>query len=82
MFSDYDWKCLEIFFLVASDILSLTLGIGLYDERKIAIGAYNEVGEGNHIAVLISQHEDLIKWGTEIYETYREEALPPAESDC
>lgn len=60
---------------------SLTLGIGLYDERKIAIGAYNEVGEGNHIAVLISEHEDLIEWGTKIYETYREEALPPAESD-
>lgn len=24
---------------------TLTLGIGLYDERKIAIGAYNEVGD-------------------------------------
>lgn len=60
---------------------SLTLGIGLYDERKIAIGAYNEVGEGNHIAVLISTHDDLIEWGTEVYQTYREQALPPAESD-
>lgn len=60
---------------------SLTLGIGLYDKRKIAIGAYNEVGEGNHIAVLISEHEDLIEWGTKVYETYREEALPPVKSD-
>lgn len=60
---------------------SLTLGIGLYDDRKVAIGAYNEVGDGNHIAVLISTHEDLIEWGTKIYETYRQEALPPANSD-
>ena len=60
---------------------SLTLGIGLYDDRKIAIGAYNEVGEGNHIAVLISSHEDLIAWGEDVYQTYREQALPPADSD-
>ena len=60
---------------------SLTLGIGLYDDRKIAIGAYNEVGEGNHIAVLISSHEDLIDWGTQVYEAYSKKALLPEESD-
>ena len=60
---------------------SLTLGIGLYDDRKVAIGVYNEVGEGNHIAVLISSHEDLIEWGTQVYEAYSAEALSPVESD-
>lgn len=54
---------------------SLTLGIGLYDDRKVAIGAYNEVGDGNHIAVLISTHEDLIKWGMDVYNSYREQAV-------
>lgn len=33
---------------------SLTLGIGLYDDRKVAIGTYNEVSERDHIAMLIS----------------------------
>lgn len=60
---------------------SLTLGIGLYDDRKIAVGAYNEIGEGNHVAVIISSHEDLIEWGTTVYETHKEQALSPDRVD-
>ncbi|WP_238532933.1 transcriptional regulator FilR1 domain-containing protein [Halalkalicoccus jeotgali] len=53
----------------------LTLGIGLYDEQKIAIGTYNEVGEGRHTAIIVSTHEDLIEWGTEIYQACRQQAV-------
>lgn len=40
---------------------ALTLGIGLYDAQRIAIGAYNKAGEGNYIAILISSQQDLIE---------------------
>lgn len=53
----------------------LTLGIALYDDQKIAIGTYNEVGEGQHTAIIISSHEDLIEWGTEVYNAYRQRAV-------
>lgn len=56
---------------------SLTLGIGLYDNRKVAIGAYNETGDGNHIAVIISAHDELIEWGTAVFNYYRERAVRP-----
>lgn len=55
---------------------SLTLGIGLYDSQKIAVGAYNEVGEGQHVAVIISSNEELIDWGIETYNSYREQTIP------
>lgn len=54
----------------------LTLGIGLYDTQKIAIGAYNEEGDGQHVAVIITSNEELIEWGIETYEFYREQASP------
>lgn len=54
---------------------SLTLGIGLYDNQKVSIGAYNEVGEGQHVAVIISSNEELIDWGRETYNSYREQAI-------
>ena len=57
----------------------LTLGIALYDDQKIAIGTYNEVGEGQHTAIIISSHEDLIEWGTEVYTAYRQRAI---RTDC
>lgn len=57
----------------------LTLGIALYDDQKIAIGAYNEVGEGQHTAIIISSHADLIEWGTEVYNAYRQRAI---RTDC
>lgn len=53
-----------------------TLGIGLYDNQKIAVGAYNEVGEGQHVAVIISSNKELIDWGIETYNSYREQAIP------
>lgn len=59
---------------------SLTLGIGLYGEGKVAIGAYNEVGEGDHIAMLISSNDDLVDWGTALYDYYRAKAFPAAAS--
>lgn len=56
---------------------TLTLGIGLYDDRKVAVGAYNDVGEGNHVAVIISTHDDLVDWGTDVYSNFQQKALPP-----
>jgi len=58
---------------------SLTLGIGLYDDRKVAIGAYNETGEGDHIAMLLSSNDALVEWGSDLYETYRATAFSTAE---
>lgn len=52
----------------------LTLGIGIYDDRKIAVGAYNEYGDGKHIAILVSTNDELVRWGTDLYESYREDA--------
>lgn len=56
-----------------------TLGIGLYDDRKVAVGAYNEVGDGEHIAMIVSSNDELIEWGTELYEAYRSESGHPSE---
>lgn len=53
----------------------LTLGIALYDDQKVAIGTYNEVGDGQHTAIIISSHEDLIEWGTNVYNSYRQRAV-------
>lgn len=57
----------------------LTLGIGLYDDRKVAVGAYNEVGDGNHVAVIISSNDELIEWATEKYEYYRKQSIDPVD---
>jgi predicted transcriptional regulator len=51
-----------------------TLGIGLYDSRKVAIGAYNEKGRGKHIAMLVSSNDRLVEWGEQLFESYREKA--------
>lgn len=58
-----------------------TLGIGIYDDRKVAIAGYNEYGSGRHIAMIVSSNEQLIKWGTDLYESYRAQARPPSELD-
>ncbi|WP_394743103.1 helix-turn-helix transcriptional regulator [Natronococcus roseus] len=65
---NYTLRCLEE---------SLTLGIGLYDDRKVAIGAYNEVGDGNHVAMILSSNDELIEWGRRKYERYREQSADP-----
>jgi predicted transcriptional regulator len=53
---------------------SLTLGIGLYDDRKVAVGTYNETGEGDHIAMLLSSNDALVEWGRDLYNSYRRRA--------
>jgi predicted transcriptional regulator len=70
---NYTLRCLE---------KSLTLGIGLYDDRKVAIGAYNEVGDGNHIAMIVSSSDELIEWATKKYERYREQSVDPMDPSC
>lgn len=60
---------------------SHTLGIGLYDNRKVAVAAYNEVGSGKHIAMIVSSNDKLVKWGIDLYEAYRVEACPAADVD-
>lgn len=55
---------------------TLTLGIGIYDERQIAVGAYNELGDGEHIAMILTSDEDVVEWGTDLYESYLEQAKP------
>lgn len=53
-----------------------TLGIGLYDDRKAAIGAYNELGDGQHTAMIVSTDEKIVTWATALYEKYWEQAIP------
>ena len=55
---------------------SLTLGIALYDDRKVAVGAYNEVGKGQYVAIIISSNDELVEWGTNVYNFYRRQAVP------
>ena len=56
---------------------SHTLGIGIYDDRKVAVGAYNERGEGKHIAMIVSENPKIIEWAESLYDTYREMAHRP-----
>ncbi|QIO25251.1 winged helix-turn-helix domain-containing protein [Haloarcula sp. JP-L23] len=69
-FADFDISWLEE---------SLTLGIGLYDDRKVAIGAYNETGKGDHIAMLVSSNDTVVEWGVDLYNTYRDQAYRTTE---
>ena len=57
----------------------LTLGIGIYDREQIAVGAYNKIGEGEHIAMILSSNEAVVQWGEELYNHYRKRARDPAE---
>ena len=57
----------------------LTLGIGLYDERQVAVGVYNENGEGEHIAMILSSNEAVVDWGSELFNSFRERAQPATE---
>jgi predicted transcriptional regulator len=59
---------------------SHTLGVGLYDDRKVAVGAYNKVGDGGEIAMIVSSNDALIEWGTDLYESYRAESKHPSEA--
>lgn len=56
-----------------------SLGIGLYDDRKVAIAAYNEVGNGTRIAMIVSSNPQLVKWVIDLYKSYRAEAIPASE---
>jgi predicted transcriptional regulator len=59
---------------------SHTLGVGIYDDRKVAVGAYNEQGEGKHIAMIVSENPSIIEWAKNIYESYRDMAYCPEEN--
>ncbi|WP_239643434.1 helix-turn-helix transcriptional regulator [Natronococcus jeotgali] len=54
-----------------------TLGIGIYDDRKVAVAGYNEFGDGKHIAMIISSNDKLVEWAISLYESYRVQAHPP-----
>ncbi|WP_227777940.1 hypothetical protein [Haladaptatus pallidirubidus] len=45
---------------------SHTLGIGIYDERKVAIGAYNQFGRGQHIAMIVSTDDRVVEWASDM----------------
>lgn len=53
-----------------------SLGIGLYDTRKAAVGAYNELGNGQHTAMIVSTDEKIVTWAIALYEKYWEQATP------
>ncbi|WP_241154923.1 transcriptional regulator FilR1 domain-containing protein [Halorubrum sp. CSM-61] len=57
----------------------LTLGIGIYDREQIAVGAYNKIGEGEHIAMVLSSNEAVVQWGEDLYNQYQKQAHDPAE---
>ena len=59
---------------------SHTLGVGLYDDRRVAVGAYNEQGKGKHIAMIVSENPKIIEWAEGIYDSYREMANCPEEN--
>ncbi|SIR87953.1 Predicted transcriptional regulator, contains HTH domain [Haladaptatus litoreus] len=71
-FSDYEVYALDY---------PHTLGIGIYDNRRVAVGAYNESGDGNHIAMIVSSNDKLVEWGIDLYESYRADATPATETD-
>lgn len=73
---DSNYDNFRIFYLEET----LTLGIGIYDEEQIAIGAYNEMGGGEHIAMLLSSNEAVVQWGEDLYNRYRVRALHPSET--
>ena len=52
-----------------------TLGVGLYDDRKAAVGAYNELGDGQHIAMIVTTDEELVTWATTLYDKYWDQAI-------
>jgi hypothetical protein len=58
----------------------LTLGIGIYDQEQIAIGAYNKTGEGEHIAMLLSSNDAVVQWGDDLYNHYRKRAIRASEN--
>lgn len=68
-YSQYDLHCLDH---------RSTLGIGIYDQRKIAIGAYNETGRGNHIAMIHSSNDTLVEFGTDLFNSYQKKAHHPS----
>lgn len=70
--SDYDIYALDY---------AHTLGIGIYDDRRVAIGAYNESGNGNHVAMIISSNEKLVDWGIGLYDSYREQSIHATKID-
>ncbi|QLG29830.1 MarR family transcriptional regulator (plasmid) [Halorarum halophilum] len=57
----------------------MTLGIGIYDDRKVAIGAFNETGNGRHTAILLSSNDEFVEWGIDLYESIREQACRPSQ---
>jgi predicted transcriptional regulator len=75
---DSDYDGFDIFRLEES----LTLGIAIYDEEQVAIGTYNEVGDGEHIAMILSSNEALVDWGTELFDSFREQALPAIDQSA
>lgn len=67
-------------FRISSLEETLTLGIGIYDMEQIAIGAYNDTGGGEHIAMLLSSDEAVVQWGNDLYNYYRERAQHLSET--
>lgn len=53
----------------------VTLGLGLYDSRKIALGAFNQRGNGQHTAMLLSTNQDLVEWGHRVYDSLLKESV-------
>jgi predicted transcriptional regulator len=53
---------------------SVTLRIAIYDESHVAIGGYNEVGGGTHIAMIVSSNDSLVDWCTELFESLLDQA--------
>jgi len=72
---DSDYKNFRVFCLDEE----LTLGIGIYDQEQIAIGAYNETGGGEHIAMLLSSNDAVVQWGDDLYNYYRKRAIHASE---
>lgn len=57
----------------------MTLGIGIYDNRKVALGAFNKTGNGRHTAILLSSNDAFVEWGNNLYESIRERAWRPPD---
>jgi predicted transcriptional regulator len=53
---------------------TVSIGIAIYDESHVAIGGYNEVGQGTHIAMIVSSNDSLVDWGTELFESFLDRA--------
>jgi predicted transcriptional regulator len=65
--------------LVEPELEYLPIGLAIINDEMIMVGTPHEYATGNHVhmAAGVSDDPDLVAWGKEMYDRYREHARPP-----